>query len=98
MQTINLVLVDDLCKYFEVEFTFLNALNEHGLIEIIFLDNKKYISHDYLKDVERAIQFHYELNINLEGIDVINNLLNQIEDSNEELRITKNKLNLLDMD
>jgi hypothetical protein len=98
MQTINLVLVDDLCKYFEVEFTFLNALKEHGLIEIIFLDNKKYISHDYLKDVERAIQFHYELNINLEGIDVINNLLNQIEDLNEELRITKNKLNLLDID
>ncbi len=94
----NLILVEKCCSKLEVEFSFVNSLNDSGLIEIIVLDDKKYISINHLKNLERAIHFHYELNINIEGIDVIHNLLNQIDDLQEELRIAKNKLNLLEMD
>jgi hypothetical protein len=71
-------------------------LNDSGIIEIIVLDDKKYISNEQLKDLERATHFHHELNINLEGIEVIYNLLNQIKSLQEELNIAKNKLSLFD--
>jgi hypothetical protein len=96
METNNLVLVEQCCSNLEVEFSFINSLDDSGLIEVIILDDKKYISIDHLKRLERAIHFHYELNINIEGIDVIHNLLDQIDDLQEELRIAKNKLNLYD--
>lgn len=98
MEKINLILVEKCCSNLEVEITFINSLNEYGLIELIILDNQKYISIEQLKDVERAIHFHHELNINMEGIDVIYNLLQQIDDLQEELRRTKNKLNLFDLE
>lgn len=97
METANLVLIEHFCSNCGIDFSFIKSLNDTGIIEIIAIDNKKYISNEQLKDVERAIHFHYELNINIEGIDVIHNLLNQIRDLQEELRITKNKLDLSDL-
>ncbi len=94
METNNLVLVEKCCSNLEVEQAFIHSLNDSGLIEVIVLDDKSYISIDHLKRVERAIHFHYELNINIEGIDVIHNLLDQIDDLQEELRVVKNKVRL----
>lgn len=94
MEKNNLVLVEKFCSSCNIEFSFINSLNDYGLIEIIILDDKKYISNDQLKDLERAIHFHYELNINLEGIDAIYNLLKQIDDLQQELINTKNKLSV----
>lgn len=98
METNNLILVEKCCSNLEVEFSFINSLNDSGLIEVIVLDDEKYISIDDLKRLERAIHFHFELNINVEGIDVIHNLLEQIDDLQEELRVTKNRLRLYESD
>lgn len=98
METDNLILLEKCCSTLEVEYSFVNNLNESGLIEIIVIENEKFISNEHLKKLERAIQFYYGLNINIEGIDVIHNLLSQIDDLKEELRIVKNKLNLLELD
>jgi hypothetical protein len=94
METTNLILVDHFCSNCDVDFSFIKSLNDVGLIDIIVEDDKKYISNEQLKTIERAIHFHYELNINMEGIDAIHNLLDQITDLQEDLRVIKNKLNL----
>lgn len=98
METNNLVLVEHFCSHCNVDFSFINSLHDHGLIEIIVLEDRKYLSNEQLKEVERAIRFHYELNINIEGIDVISNLLSQISDLQQELNTARNKLKLLDLE
>lgn len=98
METNSLILVETFCSNCEAEFSFIDSLNEYGIIEIKVFEGKKYISNEQLKTVERAVLFHYELNINFEGIDVISNLLNQIDELQQELKITKNKLNLFDIE
>ncbi|MGZ5253983.1 MAG: chaperone modulator CbpM, partial [Flavitalea sp.] len=97
METNNLILVEQFCSNCDIELSFINSLLDFGLIEVIVLDDKKYISNDQIKDVEKAIRFYYELNINIEGIDVIFNLLNQIDNLQQELRIAKNKLSLYEL-
>jgi hypothetical protein len=42
------------------------------------------------------IHFHYELNINIEGIDAISNLLKQVNALQQELIATKNRLRLFE--
>ncbi|MBZ9778935.1 chaperone modulator CbpM [Psychroflexus sp. CAK8W] len=98
METNKLILVEHFCSNCDINFSFINALNEYGVIEIVVVDDKKYILNEQLKTLERAIQFHYELNINIEGIDVIHNLLHQIDDLHEELRMTKSKLKAYKID
>lgn len=92
METNNLVPIDGFCSNCDVEFSFINSLNDCGLIDIITLDDKKYILNRQLKKIEEAMHFHYELNVNIEGIAIIHNLLNQISDLKEEMSVTQNKL------
>ena len=88
----SLVRIEHFCATCNVDASFIHALKDYGIIEIIEVNSLAYVSHEQLKILERAIHFHYELNINLEGIDVIYNLLNQINALQEELRIAKNKV------
>lgn len=71
-------------------------MNEYGIIDIVIFEDKKYVSNEQLKAIEQAINFYYELNINIEGIDVISNLLVQINELQQELITAKNKLSLFE--
>jgi len=95
MNTENLIRIEHLCEYYHVEFAFINSLHESGLINVIVVEDCKYLSNEDLKEIEKMIRLHYELGINMEGIDVISNLLNQIADLQKELTAVKNKLRSL---
>jgi pyridoxine 5'-phosphate synthase PdxJ len=97
MNTDNLIRIEYFCEQYNVELTFINSLQEFGLINIRVVEDSKYLSNEDLKEIEKMIRLHYELGINMEGIDVISNLLNQIADLQQELTVAKNKLNFLGM-
>lgn len=88
----DLILIDLFCLHHGIEVTFISALKDYGMIEIIVLDEKEYFPTGQLAAIEKIIRLHYELDINLEGIDVIMNLLTQIDDFKSQLVITQNKL------
>lgn len=92
MSTTELILIQQICTCHEIEFSFIHELNELGLIEIHNVESDKYIHENQLKDVEKMIRMNRELNINLEGIDAIYNLQQRIEQLEQELTQTKNKL------
>lgn len=75
-----------------IQVSFITALQEYGMIEIFVLEEKEYFSVGQLSSIEKIIRLYHDLEINLEGIDVIMNLLNQIEDFKNQLVITQNKL------
>jgi len=92
METTEMILIQQICTCHEIEFSFIYELNELGLIEIESIENDKYIHENQLKDVEKMIRMHRELNINIEGIDAIYNLQQRINQLEQELTQTKNKL------
>ena len=94
METNNLILIEQLCIHHNIEFSFINTLQEFGLIEVIIIEDNKYLANEKIKDVEKMMRLHFELDINMEGIDAISNLLQQIDNLQKELLNTKNKLRL----
>ena len=94
----NLILIEHFCSNCEIDRSFLLKLKEYGLIEIVIVQEQSFIPKEQVKNVEKMIRFHYDLNINLEGIDAISNLLNQIDTLQEELNKTKNKLRFYEED
>lgn len=87
-----LISIQQFCKHYNVPVKFINALQDYELIDIIISDNEDCLQTNQLNTVEKMIRMHYDLEINFEGIDVIYNLLKQVEQLQDEVRILKNKL------
>lgn len=94
MDTKDYVLIDHFCRHHRIENAFVDALQEYGLVEIVVIEEHRYLPKEQLKEIEKMMRFHYDLNINLEGIDVIARLLKRIEDLQHELRHARNKLSI----
>jgi hypothetical protein len=94
MNTENLILLKTVCSHYQVELSFFTHLSEIGLIEIEIIEQSPYIREDQIKDIERIIRIHHELEVNPEGIDVVFNLLQKIDRLEKDLITTRNRLKL----
>lgn len=92
----DLLLIDQFCVYHDIELTFMAAMQEHGLIEVIVIEEKQYFPLHELSTVEKIIRLFNDLEINLEGIDVILTLLDRIERLQNQLMIAQNKINFFE--
>lgn len=94
MKQEDLISVGDFCRHYAVELAFVRALQEAGLIEVIVIREEVYVHYDQLARLERMARFHYDLDINLEGIEVIHRLLERIDHMQQEIATLRNKLRL----
>ena len=90
----NLIPLPTLSTHYKVEIAFFNNLSEMGLLEIKTIEEIQYIHPDALFENEKILRMHQELEVNIEGIDVVFNLLQKIEDLQNELISVKNRLRL----
>lgn len=88
----NLIAITTICTCYEIEFSFIDALHHSGLIQIVITDQDQYIHHDQIGDLQKMIRLHHELNVNIEGIDVVFNLLEKEKVLKEEINVLKNRL------
>jgi chaperone modulatory protein CbpM len=89
-----LVAIDEFCASHKIEISFISSLHESGLIEITTIRESNFIEVEQLQKLERFIRLYYELDINLEGIETINYLLQRINSMNDEIRLLRNTLRL----
>ncbi len=92
METKKLISVEQFCLHYKVPTSFIKALCEYELIEIIETKNDTYLKENQLHKVEKIIRLHYDLEINLEGIDAIYNLLIQVDSLKNKITLLNNKL------
>ena len=92
MATHNLILIQTLCRHYEIEESFLDDLHELGLIEFILEQEARYIQEEQIANLEKMIRLREELNLNTEAIDVVFNLLQKVEDMQSELQTLQNRL------
>ena len=86
--------VKTLCIHYKIDQSFFGSLDEIGLIEIQIIEQTPYIHQDTITEIEKIIRMHQELEVNLEGIDVVFNLLQKIDHLQAELNTAKNRLKL----
>ena len=90
----HLVSTEEFCSHYKVEYSFITSLQQNGLIDIITIDQNSFIDHDHLKNVERLVRLHYDLDINIEGIEAITYLLNRVKNMQDEIVSLKNRLSM----
>ncbi|MFA5850877.1 MAG: chaperone modulator CbpM [Bacteroidales bacterium] len=94
MQTDYYITIDDFCTNYNVEPSFINSLQENGLIEIEDINESGLINADQLRELEKIVGLFYDLDINLEGIETINHLLERIKEMHTEIVTLRNRLRL----
>ena len=82
------------CSYYQVEMEFIRTLEEYGLISIRYEETKGFIQKEDVAQLERFSRLHYDLNINVPGIDALQHLLEKIRTLQEETESLRNRLNI----
>lgn len=96
MQTENLIAVNEFCISHNIEISFISSLQKAGLIELTIIEETFFIDADQLQQLEKIVHFYYELDINIEGIETINHLLQRINSLQDEIVMLKNRLRLFE--
>lgn len=99
MEEMTFITIDEFCSHYNVPLSFISSLEEIELIEIIPHEEDesvRLVKVGELKQLEKLIRLHFELDINIAGLDVVNNLLNQIQQLQQENRELRNRLRIFE--
>ena len=94
MQTDDLIIANEFCTHYNIEISFINSLQESGLVEVTTIEETGFIHTSQLPQLEKWMRLYYEMNINLEGIETISHLLQQINNMQDQIQELKNRLRL----
>jgi hypothetical protein len=85
MEKDELIPAEDFCIYHNIEYSFISSLEDSGLISITSVEQSAYIPAEELQKLEKFVRLHYDLDINIAGIETINHLLERIEEMQREI-------------
>jgi hypothetical protein len=94
MQETTLISAKAFCTHHQIELSFIHSLHDYGLIEVTIAEEDYLLPPDQLEALEKLVRLHYDLHINLEGIDAIYHLLKRVEDMQREMAVLRSRLRL----
>ena len=94
MKTEQVITVHDFCIYNDVEYAFIDHLQEAGIIEVTIIDETTCIPVDEIQKIERLARLHTQLEVNEPGLFVIDGLLDKVENMQREMAELRARLRL----
>jgi chaperone modulatory protein CbpM len=96
MHNEDMVPASEFCVHHNIELSFIHSLKEYDMIETVLLEEKIYLPISELPRLEKIVRLHFELDINLEGIQTITHLLDRIEEMQEHVKQLTNRLKVFE--
>jgi len=94
MENNELIPVYHFCVTHKIELSFIDSLQQYGLIETTTVEDQIYFKDSQLNDVEKFVRMHYDLDINFEGIEAIGHLLEKLKTIEARNRVLQNRLGI----
>ena len=69
---------EDIVRLYNIEVTFFNDLEASGLIQTEVIAGTTYLHYDQLSAFEQFTNWHYDLEVNMAGLEIIHHLLQHI--------------------
>ncbi|NND07484.1 MAG: MerR family transcriptional regulator [Saprospiraceae bacterium] len=98
MNTKEYLLIREVCHHYTIEVNFVSRLHDVGLIKLHQLDDRWYLHEEEVSTLEKVLRLHHDLNVNVEGIDIIFNLLERIDELEQQLGIARERLLIYEME
>lgn len=94
MSTEQLILVEQYCQHEDLEISFVLALCERGLLPLEVREGRTFIASEQVARLERMARLHFDLDINLEGIEAISHMLDRMDLMQGKLHALHERLRL----
>lgn len=98
MSTEQLISIELYCQHEELDIAFVQALKERGLIGLVMQEERIYIEPEQVSRLEQLARLHYELEINLEGLEAISHMLDRMDRMQREMRELQERLRVYEQD
>ena len=98
MSTEHLIAVEVFATHQGVEATFVHALHERGLVHITVVQEQYFLEPEQLVRIEQLARLHYDLDINLEGLEAISHLLDRMDAAQQEARVLRERLRIYEQE
>jgi hypothetical protein len=92
MQSEDIVPASEFCVHHSIELSFIHSLQEHGLVETVIIEEQIFLPASQLPRLEKILRLHFDLDINLAGVETITHLLERIESMQEQITKLNNRL------
>ncbi|WPO81823.1 chaperone modulator CbpM [Chryseobacterium sp. JJR-5R] len=86
---------EELVKIYNIEITFFDELVDSGLLNIHTENKIRYLMYEDLPSFERFANWHYDLEINLPGLEVIHEMLRKMDGLTQKNRELMNKISAM---
>lgn len=92
--TTEFITIQEYCVYHHTDKSFIEALQQSGLIEIEQADPEPLIPYGQLEQLERFTRWYQDLDLNIEGIEVVGRLLQRIDALQHKVHELEGRLKL----
>ena len=85
------IAVKSICNLYKVSETMLLNMADFDIIEVVITDDIPYLSLEEIAKLERYLRLYIDLGINVEGLAVIKDLLEERELLRKEIHLLKSR-------
>jgi chaperone modulatory protein CbpM len=89
-----IILLETFCTYYNVERSFVETLESHGLISISYREEQRFILMEEVVELEKFSRMYYDLNINVPGIDALKHMLEKLKELQQEAENLRARLRI----
>lgn len=86
------ILYSECIRIYQVKETFIDSLNELGLIRIHDLEDDRFIEYEDIGTLEQFVRWHNDMDINVEGVEALHYMLERVKLLQAELEQLRNEL------
>lgn len=87
-----LITITEYCIHHHTEVSFIDALEQSGLIHIVQQEEERYIDYDQLEQLESYTRLYHDLDINVAGIETVHYLLQKIRNLQQQVHRLEERL------
>lgn len=84
--------IEQICIDYEVPKSFISDLKEFSLINILIVNEEECIEITEIKKLDKIMRLHFDLNINMEGIDSVLHLLDRVSNLQDQINELNNRI------
>ena len=92
MQPDQLISVSEFCVHHHIEITFVQTLEQQGLVDTILVEQSVCVQPEQLPRLEKFVRLHQDLAIHPEDLDVVDDLLERLEHLQSQVTRLQNRL------